>query len=200
MAGIQTVTEVLVQDFGLEKDTFRIEDGSGASRYTVITPHQMANVLNSIYHSEMMRPIFWEALPVWGQVGTLKRRGKSDKNVSNGTSTGKVTSKEDIQAANKENNKVTHKEDIKAANAVNKENNKESNLEESTEEKATHIHPLEGRVRAKTGNIIGVTTLSGYLNRRSGEDMIFVIMINNTLASSETIHQFQEELLLDWIK
>lgn len=41
-------------------------------------------------------------------------------------------------------------------------------------------------VKAKTGSISGVSTLSGYITSRSGEDFIFSIMINNYLARSVT--------------
>jgi len=43
-----------------------------------------------------------------------------------------------------------------------------------------------GNVKAKTGSISGVSTLSGYITARSGEPYIFSIMINNFLAPSVT--------------
>ncbi|KAA9023849.1 D-alanyl-D-alanine carboxypeptidase/D-alanyl-D-alanine endopeptidase [Niallia endozanthoxylica] len=43
-----------------------------------------------------------------------------------------------------------------------------------------------GNVRAKTGSISGVSTLSGYVTARNGEKFIFSILINNYLAASVT--------------
>lgn len=48
--------------------------------------------------------------------------------------------------------------------------------------------PLEGRVRAKTGSISRVNTLSGYVERADGEVLIFSIQANHhTLGSSRMI-------------
>lgn len=74
LAGVQAMKEILTEDFGLKAGEFRIEDGSGASRYDLITPTQMAQVLQKIYQSKLLFPIFWEFLPQWGETGTLKSR------------------------------------------------------------------------------------------------------------------------------
>jgi len=48
--------------------------------------------------------------------------------------------------------------------------------------------PLEGRVRAKTGSITRVNTLSGYVERADGEVITFSIQANNhTLGSTRMI-------------
>ena len=48
--------------------------------------------------------------------------------------------------------------------------------------------PLEGRVRAKTGSISRVNTLSGYVEREDGEVLIFSIQANHhTLGSARMI-------------
>lgn len=39
--------------------------------------------------------------------------------------------------------------------------------------------PLKGNVQAKTGSLTGVNTLSGYATTKSGEEIIFSVMINN---------------------
>jgi len=39
--------------------------------------------------------------------------------------------------------------------------------------------PLKGHVKAKTGTLNGVSTLSGYIETQDGEERIFSIMINN---------------------
>ncbi|KKK38605.1 D-alanyl-D-alanine carboxypeptidase [Mesobacillus campisalis] len=43
---------------------------------------------------------------------------------------------------------------------------------------------VEGRVKAKTGSITGVSSLSGYVTAKSGTTYIFSIMINNHLSPS----------------
>ncbi|WP_203248340.1 D-alanyl-D-alanine carboxypeptidase/D-alanyl-D-alanine endopeptidase [Sporosarcina beigongshangi] len=42
----------------------------------------------------------------------------------------------------------------------------------------------EGNVRAKTGSLNGVAALSGYVETKSGETLIFSIMVNNYLSDS----------------
>ncbi|SEM12482.1 D-alanyl-D-alanine carboxypeptidase / D-alanyl-D-alanine-endopeptidase (penicillin-binding protein 4) [Mesobacillus persicus] len=44
--------------------------------------------------------------------------------------------------------------------------------------------PVKGNVKAKTGTLTGVSTLSGYAKTKAGEELIFSIMINNYLESS----------------
>lgn len=44
--------------------------------------------------------------------------------------------------------------------------------------------PVKGNVKAKTGSLTGVSTLSGYVKTKAGEELIFSIMINNYLGSS----------------
>ena len=44
----------------------------------------------------------------------------------------------------------------------------------------------KGNVKAKTGSLTGVSSLSGYVTSKDGEKLIFSIMINNYLGSSVT--------------
>ncbi|MFD1040364.1 D-alanyl-D-alanine carboxypeptidase/D-alanyl-D-alanine-endopeptidase [Virgibacillus byunsanensis] len=43
-----------------------------------------------------------------------------------------------------------------------------------------------GNVKAKTGSLTGMSTLSGYVTAKDGEELIFSIMINNYVGSSVT--------------
>ncbi|MDQ3389700.1 MAG: D-alanyl-D-alanine carboxypeptidase, partial [Gemmatimonadota bacterium] len=44
--------------------------------------------------------------------------------------------------------------------------------------------PLQGRLRAKTGTLSGVRSLSGYLSNAAGEPILFSIMVNHHLRSA----------------
>src|SRR5699024_6842047 len=46
--------------------------------------------------------------------------------------------------------------------------------------------PAQGNVVAKTGSLTGVSTLSGYVTSQDGEELVFSIMFNNYLGSSDT--------------
>ena len=49
--------------------------------------------------------------------------------------------------------------------------------------------PAEGRVRAKTGSIANVRSLSGYIPAANGEQLAFSIIVNNVTATSEEINK-----------
>ncbi|QKY70795.1 D-alanyl-D-alanine carboxypeptidase/D-alanyl-D-alanine-endopeptidase [Lentibacillus sp. CBA3610] len=46
--------------------------------------------------------------------------------------------------------------------------------------------PAEGNVVAKTGSLTGVSALSGYVSSQDGRELVFSIMFNNYLGSSDT--------------
>lgn len=58
----------------------RMDDGSGLSRYSLITPTQLAMALSYAYHNEYIRQTFIDSLPNAGVDGTLSYRMPNLKN------------------------------------------------------------------------------------------------------------------------
>ncbi len=57
--------------------------------------------------------------------------------------------------------------------------------------------PLAGRVRAKTGSITGVNTLSGYLERRDGKVLTFSVQANHHALPSRQIEAAIDGLVIE---
>jgi D-alanyl-D-alanine carboxypeptidase/D-alanyl-D-alanine-endopeptidase (penicillin-binding protein 4) len=55
--------------------------------------------------------------------------------------------------------------------------------------------PVKGNAIAKTGLITGVSTLSGYVTNQGGDELIFSILINNHLGSSEAMQEIEDEMV-----
>ncbi|MDD5529707.1 MAG: D-alanyl-D-alanine carboxypeptidase/D-alanyl-D-alanine-endopeptidase [bacterium] len=64
----------LLKGIGLSKDEIRIFDGSGLSRYNLISPHGLVKVLASAISEWGIRNEFISSLPIAGVDGTLKHR------------------------------------------------------------------------------------------------------------------------------
>ena len=54
----------------------------------------------------------------------------------------------------------------------------------------------KGTIRAKTGTLDGVVCLSGYLYTKSGDTLIFSILMNDVIGKGWTVWKVQEEILL----
>ncbi len=102
------------------KSTFT--DGSGLSRYNLITPQQTISLLTFLYQRFPMSYEYIAALPISGRDGTLQKRFKTPQQ--------------------------------------------------------------QGFVRAKTGTMIGMNSLSGYLYTNNGHILAFALFINRLPGSN----------------
>jgi serine-type D-Ala-D-Ala carboxypeptidase/endopeptidase (penicillin-binding protein 4) len=81
---------LLQQKLNIKPEHIAIIDGSGLSRYNLMTPHQLLTLLNYIYNHSNMQSIL-QSLPIAGVDGTLKNRMKCLLNkvhAKTGTATG----------------------------------------------------------------------------------------------------------------
>jgi len=130
-AGTRAIKEVLNKEFGIPSNQLSLEDGSGLSRFNLVTPAQLARLLFVMFHNKEFSELFINALPSAGATGTLKNRMQT--------------------------------------------------------------FDVKDQIRAKTGTLNGVSTLSGYITKNNKPELIFSIMINNALESAEDV-QFENEL------
>lgn len=107
---------------GWPRDSYRLVDGSGLSRYDLLSPRQIAQVLLRM----KAQPGFAETLPLAGVAGTLANRMV-------GT-------------------------------------------------------PAQGRVRAKTGSMSGISALAGY----AGERWIFAFLVNGHVGNLAPVRAIQD--------
>ena len=72
--GLQAVRNFLAQQVGVDVSAIKIADGSGGSRYSLVTPGQLAAVLRFMLRSFSLGPEFVASLPIGGLDGTLAGR------------------------------------------------------------------------------------------------------------------------------
>jgi len=73
------VVQSLLKEIGIENNIYRIVDGSGLSRYNLISPSLLIKVLEYAYKDFTIYPEFISALPLSGVDGTLKKRMKGNR-------------------------------------------------------------------------------------------------------------------------
>jgi D-alanyl-D-alanine carboxypeptidase/D-alanyl-D-alanine-endopeptidase (penicillin-binding protein 4) len=130
--GVEAIASYF-QDHSIVSDSIIQRDGSGLSRYNLITPQQITSMLHYLYYCFACGPELMSVLPVAGADGTLRSR---------------------------------------------------------MEDPAT-----KRRVRAKTGTMTHVSTLSGYCITSSGKILIFSIMMKDFPASARHARTIQDRII-----
>ncbi len=75
--------KIIQQHTKLDMTQLDLADGMG-TRYNLVAPEHMTELLTAIYHDDKLRPIFLKALPKAGVSGNLQDRMKNtklDKNI-----------------------------------------------------------------------------------------------------------------------
>lgn len=122
-----------LEGIGLSENEFMLYDGSGLSRYDLISPQGIVKVLLYGLSDTEIRPEFLSSLSTAGIDGTLEQR------LGDSSSTRKV--------------------------------------------------------RAKTGTMLGISSLSGYVQTEKGNLIVFSIMMNNYTASASLIRKIQDNIV-----
>ena len=118
---------------GIDTTAQNLADGSGVSRYNLVTAGQIVRLLEYMRSRSDLFPAYRDALPIAGVDGTLENRLR-------GT-------------------------------------------------------PAEGRARAKTGTLNGVTTLSGYVDSAEGEPLAFSVLVEFYVGSSAPRRAVQDSIV-----
>jgi D-alanyl-D-alanine carboxypeptidase/D-alanyl-D-alanine-endopeptidase (penicillin-binding protein 4) len=81
-AGMKAIRSVFSNEIHINLNHAKIVDGSGLSRYNLITPNDLDKVLQYAYTNFAIKPEFTASLPIAGVDGTLKHRMYWDKSKS----------------------------------------------------------------------------------------------------------------------
>ncbi len=127
-----SITLAALNNAGIATDGLVMADGSGLSRYNLVTPRQFTRLLQ-VMAAGPYSAHFYESLPIMSIDGTLKRRLKGSR--------------------------------------------------------------ASGLIRAKTGTINGVRSLSGYLTTYNNENLVFSI-ISNGHPSTAAIDRVVDKIIL----
>ncbi|MEQ8822130.1 MAG: D-alanyl-D-alanine carboxypeptidase/D-alanyl-D-alanine-endopeptidase [Sumerlaeia bacterium] len=74
-AGREAMREWLESEAGIDPETLQISDGSGLSRYNLVSPNQLVKILRAMWRSDL-KDVWVETMPVAGVDGTLRNRMK----------------------------------------------------------------------------------------------------------------------------
>jgi D-alanyl-D-alanine carboxypeptidase/D-alanyl-D-alanine-endopeptidase (penicillin-binding protein 4) len=131
-AGVLAIKDILQRPTGINFDAMNLVDGSGLSRYTLITPNQFTRLLYTMYHTPKLNKIYTNAFALAGARGTLSSRLSSFDTYEN--------------------------------------------------------------IHAKTGSMTGISALSGYITTRTNKNLLFTMLVNNTLLPVRKVKKIEDEL------
>lgn len=75
--GSNAIANILHKKANIDFTKLKLVDGSGGSRYNLISPRQITRLLYVIYNTNDINTLYRDALPLSGKNGTLKERMKS---------------------------------------------------------------------------------------------------------------------------
>lgn len=130
--GALAVTHILNKWAQIDLTRSELIDGSGASRYNALTPHQLAQVMYVVAHNRNLN-VIQTSLPVSAQDGTLRNR--------------------------------------------------------------MHVFNLAKHVRAKTGSMHDVSSLTGFLTAHDGRKLAFSILMDHVTTGVQSARQVQHDLV-----
>jgi D-alanyl-D-alanine carboxypeptidase/D-alanyl-D-alanine-endopeptidase (penicillin-binding protein 4) len=127
-----SIIKLFLSNLGMDTTKFYLADGSGVSRYNLLSTDQLVQLLSEMYKQQKIFPMFYNSLPIAGVDGTLAERMKT--------------------------------------------------------------YPVACNLRAKTGTLNGVSCLSGYVQSRDGEMLVFSIIMQNYITSTSDYRQVQDRI------
>jgi D-alanyl-D-alanine carboxypeptidase/D-alanyl-D-alanine-endopeptidase (penicillin-binding protein 4) len=121
-----------LQEAGIDSFSYYLTDGSGVSRYDVITANLLVTLLTTMYRDFSVQSEYLASLPIAGVDGTIQNRMKNT--------------------------------------------------------------PAQGKLRAKTGSLRGVSSLSGYVPTSDGDVLAFSILMQTFVGSAAPYRAAQDSI------
>jgi D-alanyl-D-alanine carboxypeptidase/D-alanyl-D-alanine-endopeptidase (penicillin-binding protein 4) len=126
------VVKSYLSGLGIDTSKLSIADGSGVSRYNLLSADQIIQFLMAIYKQPRIFPLIFNSLPIASIDGTLAKRMRS--------------------------------------------------------------YPAASNLRAKTGTLNDASCLSGYVQTRDGEMLVFSIMMQHFIGSADDYRLVQDRI------